>query len=117
MGSMLMSLARQVLQPQGVALAIATCLEPTYLALYKSLSELAAAGPSLLHQAEDDERDLERYMAAWIRSISKISNQGRPTADLDPSGGQRVVVSSRGWGRGGWGRKPQRYIAYRRYNA
>jgi hypothetical protein len=77
MGPMLMNLARQVMQPHGVAFAIATCRDPAYLALYKSLSELAAAGPPLLHQGGDDGHDPERYMATWLCSIREISNHGQ----------------------------------------
>jgi hypothetical protein len=77
MGPMLMNLARQLMRPQGVAFAIAICLDPAYLALYKSLSELVAAGPALLHQAGDDEHDPERYMEIWLSSIREIGNQGQ----------------------------------------
>ena len=41
-GSMLINLARQVMQPQGIASAVASCLDPMYSALYQSLSELVA---------------------------------------------------------------------------
>jgi len=77
MGPLLMNLARQVMRPPGVAFAIATCLDPAYLGLYKSLSELVAAGPPLLHQAGDDEHDPERYMETWLSSIREIGNQGQ----------------------------------------
>jgi hypothetical protein len=76
MAPTLMNLARQVMQPQRAAFAIATCLDSTYAALYKSLSELVAAGPPLLHQAGDDGHDPERYMATWLSSIREISKQG-----------------------------------------
>ena len=49
---MLINLTRQAIQPQRTAFTIATCLDPAHQALYKSLSELVAAGPPLLHQAE-----------------------------------------------------------------
>ena len=48
MGQVLMGLARQIRQPRGIANAIATCLDPMYAELYRSLSELAASGPPLL---------------------------------------------------------------------
>ena len=81
-GPLLMNLARQVMQPQGVASAIASCLDPAYLALHQSLSKLIAAGPPLLHQAGDDEHDPERFMETWLSSIRALSEQeqadGRP---------------------------------------
>jgi len=77
-GPMLMNLARQVTQPQGIASAIASCLGPAYSALYQSLSELAAAGPPLLHQAGDDEHDPERFMQTWLSSIEALSSRSRP---------------------------------------
>jgi len=76
MAPTLMNLARQVMQPQRAAFAIATCLDSTYAAVYTSLSELVAAGPPLLHQAGDDGHDPERYMATWLSSIREISKQG-----------------------------------------
>lgn len=76
MAPTLMNLARQVMQPQRAASAIASCLDSTYAALYKSLSELVAAGPPLLHQAGDDGHNPERYMATWLSSIREISKQG-----------------------------------------
>jgi hypothetical protein len=76
MAPTLMNLALQVMQPQRAAFAIAICLDSTYAALYKSLSELVAAAPPLLHQAGDDGRDPERYMATWLSSIREISKQG-----------------------------------------
>jgi hypothetical protein len=75
MAPTLMNLARQVMQPQRAASAIATCLDSTYAALYKSLSELVAAGPPLLHQAGDDGHNPERHMATWLSSIREISKQ------------------------------------------
>jgi hypothetical protein len=56
-GSVLMHLARQVIQPQSVASAIASCLDPANATLYQSLLELVTAGPPLLHQAGNDEHD------------------------------------------------------------
>lgn len=76
-GPTLINMARQVMQPQGVAFAIATCLDPAYLAFYKSLSEMVAAGPPLFHRAGDDEHDLEGYMATWISSLRELSNHGQ----------------------------------------
>jgi hypothetical protein len=76
-GPMLINMARQVMRPQGVAFAIATCLDPAYLGLYKSLSELVAAGPPLFHRAGDDEHDPEGYMASWLSSIRELSNRGQ----------------------------------------
>jgi hypothetical protein len=84
MRPMLMNLARQVMQPQGVASAVASCLDPAYSALYQSLSELVAAGPPLL-QVGDDKHDPERFMATWLSSIRALSNRSRPIADLDTS--------------------------------
>jgi hypothetical protein len=84
-GPVLMNLARQVMHPQGVASAIATCLDPAYSALHHSLSELIAAGPPLLHQNGDDEHDPERFMQDWLSSIQALSTRSRPTADLDVS--------------------------------
>jgi len=72
----LMNLARQVMQPQRIAFAIAICLDPWYVALYESLSEFVRAGPPLLHQAGDDGHDPERYMATWLSAIREISDQG-----------------------------------------
>lgn len=76
MGPMLMTLARQVTQPRGVASAIATCLGPWFLAQYKSLSDLVDAGPPLLHIAGDDEHDPDRFFAAWFSSIREATEQG-----------------------------------------
>jgi hypothetical protein len=75
-GPLLVNLARQVMQPQRVAFAIATCLDPAYLALYESLSELVAAGPPLLHQTGDDKHNPEGYMAKWLSSIRQIGHEG-----------------------------------------
>jgi hypothetical protein len=72
MGPTLMNLARQVMQSRHVAFAIATCLDSTYFALYKSLSEFVIAGPPLLHQSGDDEHDPERYMANWLSSLREV---------------------------------------------
>jgi hypothetical protein len=79
-GPLLINLARQVTQPPSVASAVASCLDPAYPALYHSLSELAAAGPPLLHQAGDDEHDSERFMQTWISSIRALGSRGEPTA-------------------------------------
>lgn len=76
MGPMLMNLARQVMEPRGVASAIATCLDPWFSAQYKSLSELVDAGPPLLHLAGDDEHDPERFFATWLSSIRELSERG-----------------------------------------
>ena len=75
-GPALISLARQTLRPQGMAFAIAGCLQPAYSALYESLLELAATGPSLLHAAGDEEHDPERYMATWLSSIRELGERG-----------------------------------------
>lgn len=75
MGPALISLAKQVMRPRGIAFAIAGCLQPMYLALYNSLSELVAAGPPLLYEAGNDEHDPERYMATWLSSIRKLSER------------------------------------------
>jgi hypothetical protein len=75
MGPALIDLARQVLRPRGIAFAIAACLQPMYLALYNSLSELVAAGQPLLHEAGDGEHDPERYMATWLSSIRELSKR------------------------------------------
>ena len=73
----LMHLARQVQQPRGVACAIATCLDPAYLGLYKSLYKLAADGPPLLHGVGDDEHDPERYMQDWVSSLRELRARGQ----------------------------------------
>jgi hypothetical protein len=80
-----MNLARQVTQPRGVASAVAGCLDPAYSALYQSLSESAAAGPPMLHQAGDDEHDPERFMETWLSSIRALSSRNRSTANLKVS--------------------------------
>ena len=80
-GPMLMNLARQVTQPRGIASAIASCLDPAHSALYQSLSELAAAGPPLLHQAGDDEHDPERFMETWLSSIRALGSKSQPTTE------------------------------------
>lgn len=82
-GSMLINLARQVMQPQGIASAVASCLDPMYSALYQSLSELVAAGPPLLHLAGDKEHDPEHFMETWLSSLRELS--GIPSAGLDES--------------------------------
>jgi hypothetical protein len=76
MGPMLMNLARQVTRPRGVAYALATCLDPWFLASYKSLSELVDAGPPLLHLAGDEEHDPDRFFAAWFSSIRRVRERG-----------------------------------------
>lgn len=73
MGPMLMNLARQVMQPQGIASAVAACLDPAYSALFRSLSDAVAAGPPLLHPAGDDDHDPERFMKTWLSSIRALS--------------------------------------------
>jgi hypothetical protein len=75
MGPMLMTLARQVTQPRGVASAIATCLDPWFLAQYKSLSEFVDAGPPLLHIAGDDKHDPDRFFAVWFSSMREATEQ------------------------------------------
>jgi hypothetical protein len=75
MGPALINLARLVMQPQRTASAIASCLNPTYTALYKSLSESITAGPPLFDQAGDDEHGPERFMATWLASIRQLSKQ------------------------------------------
>ena len=75
MGPALIGLARQTMRPRGIAFAIAACLQPMYLALYNSLSELVAAGPPLMHAAGDGEHDPERYMATWLSSIRELSER------------------------------------------
>jgi hypothetical protein len=72
----LMHTARQVHQPRGVASAIATCLDPAYLDLYKSLYKFVADGPPLLHRDGEDEHDPERYMEDWTSSLRKVGAQG-----------------------------------------
>lgn len=84
-GPVLVNLARQAIQPQGVASAIASCLDPVYATLYQSLLELAAAGPPLLRQAGDDEHDPERFMETWLSSIHALSSTSRPTKSIDSS--------------------------------
>lgn len=76
MGPLLMNLARQVMEPRGVASAIATCLDPWFSAQYKSLSELVDAGPPLQHLAGDDEHDPEGFYATWLSSIRELSERG-----------------------------------------
>ena len=77
----LMNLARQLMQPERAAFGIAACLNPAYAAWYRSLSELAAAGPPLMHLAGDERHEPERYMETWISSIRKISKQPEPPDD------------------------------------
>jgi len=82
-GPMLINLARQVMKPPGVASAVASCLDPMYSALYRSLSELVASGPPLLHLAADAEHDPEHFMETWLSSLRELS--GRPAAGFDAS--------------------------------
>jgi len=77
-GPVLMSLARQVMYPPGVASAVASCLDPAYSALYKSLLEFIAAGPPLLHQDGDDEHDPEGFMKTWLSSINAVGSRSSP---------------------------------------
>ena len=76
-----MNLARQVHAAAGVASAVAGCLDPAYLALYRLLSEQVAAGPPLLHQAGDDEHDPEGFMETWISSIRELGSKSQPTTE------------------------------------
>jgi hypothetical protein len=78
MAPVLMNMARQVRQPRGIASAIATCLDPSYLKLYESLYKFIADGPPLLHRAEDDKHDPERYMEDWISSLRKLGERANP---------------------------------------
>jgi hypothetical protein len=75
MGPALINLARLVMQPQRIASAIASCLNPMYAALYKSLFDSITAGPPLFRQAGDDEHGPERFMATWLASIRQLSKQ------------------------------------------
>lgn len=84
-GPMLVNLARQVMQPSGVASAVASCLDPAYSVLYQSLSELVAAGPPLLHQAGEAEHDPERFMETWLSSIRALGSESRPMAGPEVS--------------------------------
>ncbi len=76
MGQVLLGLARQVRQPQGIANAIATCLDPIYTELYRSLSELAASGPPLLHLAGDETHDPQHYMETWLSVLRELAKHG-----------------------------------------
>jgi hypothetical protein len=76
MRTVLMGLALQMTRPRGIAFTIVACLQPTYLALYNSLSELVDAGPPLLHPAGDGEHDPERYRATLLSSIRELSERG-----------------------------------------
>lgn len=64
------------MQRRGVASAVATCLDPWFLAQYMSLSELVDAGPPLLHLAGGDEHDPEGFFATWLSSIREVSERG-----------------------------------------
>jgi hypothetical protein len=76
MGQALMGLARQVRQPRGIANAIAACLHPFYAELYRSLSELAASGPPLLHLAGDETHDPQHYMETWLSALHELAKHG-----------------------------------------
>jgi hypothetical protein len=73
MGQVLMGLARQIRQPRGIANAIATCLDPMYAELYRSLSDLAASGPPLLHLAGDETHDPQHYMETWLSVLHDLA--------------------------------------------
>jgi hypothetical protein len=75
MAPILIHLARQVHQPRGMASAIATCLDPAYLDLHKSLLEFVGEGPPLLHRAGDDAHDPARYMKDWTSSLHELGEQ------------------------------------------
>lgn len=76
MGQMLMGLARQIRQPLGIANAIAACLHPMYADLYRSLSELAASGPPLLHLAGDETHDPQHYIETWLSVLRDLAKHG-----------------------------------------
>jgi hypothetical protein len=76
MSQVLMGLARQVRQPRGIASAIAACLHPFYTELYRSLSELAASGPPLLHLAGDETHDPQHYMETWVSVLHELAKHG-----------------------------------------
>ena len=82
---LLINLARQVMRPPGIASAVASCLDPTYTALYHSLSEQLAEGSPLLHQAGDDEHDPEVFMETWLSSIRALGNSSEPRAEPEPN--------------------------------
>jgi hypothetical protein len=84
-----MSLTRLVMQPQRAAFTIVICLDPAYVTLYGSLSELVAAGPPLLHPTEDDEHDPERYMANWLSSLREVSEHEYTQSPTHASKAQR----------------------------
>jgi hypothetical protein len=73
MSQALMTLARQVMQPRGIAKAIATCLDPFYAELYRLLSELAASGPPLLHLAGEETHDPQHYMDTWLSALRELA--------------------------------------------
>ena len=77
-GPTLISMARQVMHPQSVASAIASCLDPAHATLYQSLLALITAGPPLLHQAGHDEHDPERFKETWLSSIRAVSRRSEP---------------------------------------
>jgi hypothetical protein len=76
MGQALMSLARQVTQPHGIANAIAACFHPMYAELYQSLSELAESSPPLLHLADDETHDSQHYMETWLSALRDLAMHG-----------------------------------------
>lgn len=69
----LINLARQIMHPPSIALAVATCLDPFYSELYHSLSEFLSEGPPLLHLAGDHEHNPEHFMETWISSLNALS--------------------------------------------
>jgi hypothetical protein len=79
-GPLLVNLARQVMHPAAVASAVANCLNPAYSSMYRSLSELIAADPPLLHQAGGDKHDPEAFMQTWISSIEALASRSSLTA-------------------------------------
>lgn len=76
MSQLLMGLARQVMQPRGIANAIAACLDPTYAELRRSLSEQVASGPPLLHLTGDETHDPQHYMETWLSVLHELAKHG-----------------------------------------
>jgi len=76
MGQVLMNLARQVSRPRGIANAIAACLHPMYAELYRSLSDLVASGPPLLHLTGDETHDPQHYMETWLSVLRELAKHG-----------------------------------------
>jgi hypothetical protein len=60
------------MKPHRAAFAIVCCLDPMWVKLHESLTEVVNAGPALMHQA-DDQHDPERFMATWISSIHELT--------------------------------------------